>query len=105
MIFTTNNKVLVDNHENQKVVKCVQKTAIKLTLDDPEKTDIILMESNKLGFGDAIGQTTNRITSMFDVLCKFEPGSKEYETIMYRIIASQKVAQDLSISPLVQKCA
>ena len=94
IMFTTNNNVMIENFKNTPVILCVQKTAEKKILDDPEKTEQILLESNKLGFGDEIGQVTNRITSMFDVLCNFEPGSKEYETISYRIMASQKVAQD-----------
>lgn len=93
-IFTTNNNVMVENFKQTPVVVCVQKTAEKKVLDNPDKTEQILLESNKLGFGDEIGQVTNRITSMFDVLCNFEPGTKEYEMIRYRIIASQKNAQD-----------
>lgn len=94
MVFTTNNKVMTENFRQTPVIVCVQKTAEKKILDDPIKTDRILLESNKLGFGDDIGQVTNRITSMFDILCNFEPGSKEYNILTYRIICGQKFAQD-----------
>lgn len=94
MVFTTNNKVMTENFRQTPVIVCIQKTAEKKVLDDPIKTDHILLESNKLGFGDDIGQVTNRITSMFDILCNFEPGSKEYNILTYRIICGQKFAQD-----------
>lgn len=93
-MFTTNNGIMVDNFENTRVINCVQKAAQKKALDNAKETEQILLESNKLGFGDEIGKVTNRITGMFDILSKFEPGSKEYETLTYRIIAGQKNAQD-----------
>lgn len=45
------------------------------------------------GFGNEVGTVTNRVTSMFDVLARFEEGSKEYEELMYRITVSQHYQQ------------
>ena len=47
-----------------------------------------------MSFGSEIGAITNRSTSMFDVLAKFEPGSREYEELMYRIICSIQYQQN-----------
>ena len=53
-----------------------------------------MSKSNKDGFGDKIGSITNRITSMFDVLAGQEVGSKEYNTLMYRIMCGQHYQQN-----------
>lgn len=45
------------------------------------------------GFGNEVGIVTNRVTSMFDVLAKFEKGTPEYEELMYRITVSQHYQQ------------
>ena len=53
-----------------------------------------MSKSNKDGFGDKIGSITNRITSMFDILAGQEVGSKEYNTLMYRIMCGQHYQQN-----------
>ena len=94
IIFTTNNNIMIENFNNTPVINCVQKTAEKKILDSPNTTEQILLESNKLGFGDEIGQVTNRVTSMFDILCNFDSNSDEYKTLTYRIICGNKFIQD-----------
>ena len=67
----------------------MQKTADKII---PKKKDFI--KSNKDGFGDDIGVTTNHITSMFDVLAKFKEDSKEYKEVLNRIMCGQNYQQN-----------
>jgi hypothetical protein len=45
-------------------------------------------------FGSEIGKITNRITAQFDVMAGFEPGTKERETLMYRIMCGQLFQQN-----------
>lgn len=47
-----------------------------------------------MSFGSEIGSITNRSTSMFDVLAKYEEGSPEYEELMYRIKCSIQYQQN-----------
>lgn len=89
LMFSTDNRVLVDKWRNETVVLCAQKKGEKKI---PTEQDFI--ESNINGFGDDIGKVTNRITTMFDVQSKYEPESKEYQELTYRIISGQKFQQD-----------
>ena len=89
LTFSTDNRVLIDKWVNEPVVLCVQRKCKKKV---PTEKDFI--ESNISGFGDNIGRTTNRITTMFDVRSKFEQGSKEYDELTYRIICGQLYQQN-----------
>lgn len=89
LIFSTDNRVLVSKWRDETVALCAQKKGEKKV---PTEQDFI--ESNINGFGDDIGKVTNRITTMFDVQSKFEPESREYKELTYRIIAGQKFQQD-----------
>ena len=88
LIFLTDNPVLIRRTENLPVIMCEQGNARKVV---PSEEDFIT--SNINGFGDDIGKITNRITAMFDVQSRFEPGSIEYETLAYRIQAGQLLQQ------------
>lgn len=57
----------------------------------PTEEDII--QSNKISFGDAIGSTTNVITSQICLQARFPKDSKEYEVLDYRIICGQHYQQ------------
>jgi hypothetical protein len=70
-------------------IVCVQKTATKKIVEEGD-----LIKANKDSFGDAIGTTTNRITSMFDVLANFEPRCEEYKELEYRIQCGQNYQQN-----------
>lgn len=89
ILFITDNPVLVRRTRNLPVIMCEQGNAAKIV---PDENDFIA--SNIRGFGDDIGKITNRITAMFDVQSQFEPGSEEYDELMYRIQAGQKLQQD-----------
>ncbi|HBY19629.1 MAG TPA: hypothetical protein DEG71_01195 [Clostridiales bacterium] len=88
-ILTTNSDVLIRNTRELPAVLCVQKLANKVVVTEKE-----LAQSNKDGFGDEIGSTTNRITGMIDVASSFDKDSKEYEELQYRIICGQNYQQN-----------
>ena len=89
MYLLTDNKVLVENTLNSPAIMCVQRKAAKKVI---EESDLIL--ANKNSFGDEIGKTTNRITTMFDVQAQYAPGSQEYEVLDYRIKCGQLFQQN-----------
>ena len=89
IMFTTNNEVLIDNWVDTPSIICVQRKADKKLI-----TDDLLRDSNKAGFGDEIGTTTNHITAMFDILSEFPKDSPEYNTLMYRIQCGQLYQQN-----------
>lgn len=88
LVFTTNNKVLVDNWTYNPTIMCVQKSAEKFIV-----TEDLLREGNKKAFGSKVGAITNRVTSMFDLLPLFDTDSEEYKTLMYRIKCGQLYQQ------------
>ena len=89
LMFTTNNRVLIDNWVNTPSIICMQRKADKRIISDD-----LLRIANKSGFGDEIGTTTNHITAMFDVLSKFPKDSDEYKTLIYRIQCGQLYQQN-----------
>ena len=89
MYLLTDNKVLVENTLNLPAIMCVQRKAAKKVI---EESDLIL--ANKNSFGDEIGKTTNRATTMFDIQAQFSPDSDEYRVLDYRIKCSQLYQQN-----------
>lgn len=85
----TDNPVILHNTKNLKTIMCVQRKADKTI---PSEEDII--KANKLAFNDDIGTVTNHITGMFEVQAGFEPGTREYETLDYRIMCGQLYQQN-----------
>lgn len=89
IVLLTDNKVLIENFRPLPTIMCVQRSADKVVVEEKD-----LIASNINSFGDDIGATTNRITSMFDVQSGFPPDSKEYKTLEYRIICGQLFQQN-----------
>lgn len=89
MYLLTDNKVLVENTLNLPALMCAQRKAPKKKI---EEADLIL--ANKNSFGDEIGKTTNRITTMFDIQAQYESDSKEYQILEYRIQCGQLFQQN-----------
>lgn len=85
----TDNPVILHNTKNLPTIVCVQRKAKKTV---PTEEDIIA--ANKLAFNDDIGVVTNHVTSMFEVQAGFEKGTKEYETLDYRIMCGQLFQQN-----------
>lgn len=88
-LITTNNSILLNKTRPLPAIMCVQRKAQKKIITEQE-----LANSNANSFGDAIGSTTNKITAMYDVQALYEPGSKEYETLAYRIVCGQLYQQN-----------
>ena len=57
-------------------------------------TEDDLIKSNKGGFGDKIGSTTNLTTSQISLMNSFEPDSKEYKMLHYRVLCGQQYQQN-----------
>ena len=89
LVMLTDNPVLVNNIRPLPTIMCAQRNANKIIV-----TEESLIKSNIDSFGDDIGKTTNRITSMFDVQSQFEPGSEEYKVLEYRIMCGQLYQQN-----------
>lgn len=89
LVMLTDNPVLVRRHRPMPALMCAQRKAVKVV---PTEDDII--RSNISSFGDDIGKTTNWITSMYEVASHFEPGSKERDTLNYRIKSGQLLQQN-----------
>lgn len=89
LVMLTDNAVLVDRLVELPALMCAQRRASKII---PTEEDFI--RSNIESFGNEIGQTTNYITSMFEVRSRFKPGTKEYNTLSYRILCGQLFQQN-----------
>ncbi|MBR1525559.1 MAG: hypothetical protein IJ640_02735 [Prevotella sp.] len=89
LVMLTDNRVLVDKLQPLPALMCAQRKAAKRV-----STDEDFIRSNIESFGNDIGQTTNWITSMFEVRSKFEKGSEEYDTLSYRIRCGQLYQQN-----------
>lgn len=88
-VMLTDNAVLIDKHKSQPALMCTQRKAEKRI-----STESDFIKSNIDSFGNDIGQTTNWITSMFEVQSRFESDSKEYQTLDYRIQCGQLYQQN-----------
>lgn len=88
LLFTTSNEVLLRNYKPLPALNCIQYNASKVCVNED---DVIL--ANKRGFGSKIGSITNRITAMTSLMANYEPGSREYETLRYRVQCGQAQQQ------------
>ena len=89
MFFTTDNKIIVEHTLNSTTIECMQRKAEKII---PTEKDMV--QANKLAFGDEIGTTTNRITSMIERQALFDKDSEEYKVLDYRIKCGQHFQQN-----------
>ena len=88
-VFTTSNATVLKGIDLQPAIVSIQKSATKMICQESD-----FIRSNLMSFGSEIGAITNRSTSMFDVLSRFEEGSEEYNELMYRIISSIQYQQN-----------
>ena len=91
ILFTTNNKILVDKHRVLPALDCQQRNAPKMI-----PTEENIAKSNKKGFKNKVGSITNIGTSMLNLQSKFPENSKEWDELEYRVICIQHF-QQLSI--------
>lgn len=89
LVMLTDNPVLVRKLKPLPALMCAQRRAEKTI-----PTDEDFVRSNIDSFGNDIGQTTNWITSMFDVRAGFPADSKEYKELTYRIQCGQLYQQN-----------
>lgn len=89
LIFTTNNKVLVDNYRPLPTICCIQRKGVKRIVNQND-----ILTSYKRAFGDKIGFITNIITSQITQQWGFSPDSEEYKVLDYRIKCGQLYQQN-----------
>jgi len=88
-ILITDNSILLNNTKQLPAIMCIQRKANKKIIDEES-----LIQANKDSFGDEIGKTTNRITTMIDLQSRFSPDSNEYKVLEYRIMCGQLFQQN-----------
>lgn len=88
-VMLTDNRVLVEKLTPLPALMCAQRKAEKKI-----STEQDFIRSNIESFGNSIGQTTNWITSMFEVRSHFPEDSPEYEVLSYRIRCGQLYQQN-----------
>lgn len=86
----TDNNVLVRNLKDLPTLMCVQRKAQKRI-----STEEDFIRANIESFGNEIGQTTNWITSMYEIQSKYPQDSEEYRTLEYRIRCGQLIQQNV----------
>lgn len=84
LFYTTDNKIILENTRVLPAIECIQRRAEKKIVTEED-----LVIANKNSFGDAIGSTTNKITSQIERQALFEKGSDEYKALEYRIMCGQ----------------
>lgn len=89
LVLLTDNETLLRNTKELPAIMCVQRRARKCIASEED-----MIQSNIDSFGDDIGKTTNRITSMFDVIAQFPKDSEEYKVLDYRIKCGQLFQQN-----------
>lgn len=88
-VINTSLPLLVNNTKELPAIICVQRKAPKCI---PTEDDI--MKSNISSFGNAVGEVTNKITSMFEVQSRYDKDSREYKILDYRIKCGQLYQQN-----------
>lgn len=89
LVMLTDNRILVEKLRPLPALMCAQRKAAKRI-----STEDDFVRSNIESFGNDIGQTTNWVTSMFEVRSRFASDSDEYETLSYRIRCGQLYQQN-----------
>lgn len=89
LVMLTDNPVLLRCYKVSPALMCAQRNAPKII-----STEDDFVRSNIESFGNDIGQTTNWITSMFEVRSRFRENSKEYKELSYRIKCGQLYQQN-----------
>ena len=89
ILFSTNNDVLLRKHVKLSSIHCAQNNTEKVII-----TEAAIKKTNKNGMGNQVGTITNRVTAMMEVQSHFDPGTREYEELSYRIACGQLYQQD-----------
>lgn len=89
LVMLTDNDVLVRKLVPSPALMCIQRKAKKRISGEED-----FIKSNIESFGNEIGQTTNWITSMYEVQAGFKRSSREYQELSYRIMCGQMFQQN-----------
>lgn len=89
LVMLTDNDVLVNKLKPLPALMCAQRNATKKIATEED-----FIKSNIESFGNEIGQTTNWITSMFEVQSRYPSESDEYKVLDYRIRCGQLFQQN-----------
>lgn len=89
ILFSSNNRVLLDNHIKLPAILCAQQNTDKVIV-----TENNIKKTNKNGMGNKVGSITNRVTTMIEVQSHFSPTSQEYKDLSHRIACGQLYQQD-----------
>lgn len=89
ILFSTDNPVLQKRHRVLPAIECVQRTAKKVVITEKE-----IIKTNKDGMGNDVGSVTNHITAMMEVQSHFDPESRQFEKLDYRIMCGQLYQQN-----------
>lgn len=88
-VINTSFQLLVENTKKLPAVVCVQRKAPKCV-----PTEDNIMQSNINSFGNAVGEVTNKITSMFEIQARYPRDSREFRILDYRIKCGQLYQQN-----------
>ncbi len=91
ILFTTNNKVLVEKHVQLPALECAQRGAVKVK--SAEITDDMVAKTNARSFKSNVGAITNIGTSMLNLQANFIKDDPEYKELEYRTICIQHFQQ------------
>lgn len=88
-LINTSMDVIIRNTKQLPAIVCVQRKAPKCI---PTEDDFY--NSNIKSFGNGVGGTTNKITTMFEVQSHFKKNSREYDILDYRTKCGQLYQQN-----------
>ena len=91
ILFTTNNKVLVEKHVSLPALDCQQRGAVKVKSADI--TEEMVAATNKRSFKSNVGAITNIGTSMLNLQSNFSKDDAEWKDLEYRTICIQHFQQ------------
>lgn len=91
ILFTTNNKVLVEKHIKLPALDCQQRGAVKIK--SSEITEDKVATTNKRSFNSNVGSITNIGTSMLNLQANYTEEDPEYAELEYRTICIQHFQQ------------
>jgi hypothetical protein len=88
-VINVSMPLIVDNTKNLPAIICEQRKAPKCIPKDED-----FYNANVNSFGNAVGEITNKITSMIEVQAGFDKDSREYNILDYRIKCGQLYQQN-----------
>lgn len=80
LVFTTDNKVMIDNAFGGNPITYQKKPTEKKYIDTKD-----LYKADLLSFDSKIGYITNCSTTLYSMLPLYEKNTKEHDTIMHRL--------------------